>query len=404
MTDADQAPALTRSVSLTLAYGMLISAIGNNFLITILPPIGREMGFVEFQVGLILAVSGLFMLATGPLWGRVSESWGRKPVIMFGAIGYVFATVAFGLTIDSRLAGMLGVGTALALMLIVRGLYALTSGAIYPATMAVIADLTTRQERSSAVAYISAAWGFGAVVGPALAAIFSGFGATIPIYVVAIMAIAAVFLYMAYLHEPRRHGSPQAVSFRNILTAQVLGILSSFSVLILGNVALMVCLGFHLQDTFGLDAIQTTRYVGIAISASAVSQIVVQVYVIPRVGWSPLRMINVGMPIAIVAILLIWIASDYWVVVTAMIFFGLGGGFGWPACMTAASLAVGPDNQGNMAGLTMSFQALGFMIGPIVGTLAYQADPSYMFYVSTGLLIVMVVIANAIRMPHPDDL
>ena len=51
---------LPKITALVLAYGMLISAIGNNFLITIMPPLGRDMGLDEVRIGIILAIGGVF--------------------------------------------------------------------------------------------------------------------------------------------------------------------------------------------------------------------------------------------------------------------------------------------------------------------------------------------------------
>ncbi|MEQ9445634.1 MAG: MFS transporter, partial [Rhodospirillaceae bacterium] len=136
---------------------------------------------------------------------------------------------------------------------------------------------------------------------------------------------------------------------------------------------------------------------------SAIAQIIIQIGVIPRLKWSPRRMINVGMPVAFIAVLLIMVAPSYWALIGAMGLFGLGGGVGWPAYMTAASLAAGPENQGSMAGLTGAFQAVGFMIGPIVGTIAYQIDPASPFIICASLLVISVLMANFLPMPAPHE-
>jgi MFS family permease len=158
-----------------------------------------------------------------------------------------------------------------------------------------------------------------------------------------------------------------------------------------------------MQDAFGLSTAETARGVGIALFVSAISQIVIQIGVIPRLKWSPRRMINVGTPIAIVAVLLIMNAPTYWTLIGAMAIFGLGSGVGWPAYMTAASLAAGPENQGSMAGLTGAFQAVAFMIGPIVGTVAYQINVSAPFIICASLSVVAVVMANVLPMPKPHE-
>ena len=394
---------LPKTTGLVLAYGMLISAIGNNFLITILPPLGRDMGFLEWQVGVILAVGGAFMLVTGPFWGRMSEDWGRKKVILIGAVGYVVMTAIFAFTIDMRLAGTISASVCFILMVAVRGLYTMSSGAIYPATMAMVGDMTSKENRAGGVAIITAAWGFGSVVGPAIAALFSSLSPTAPFYIVTVMGVAALALYVYCLHEPERHKQPSKTGFKHILTPEILSIAIGFMVLILANITMVVILGFHMQDAFGLGTAETARGVGIALFVSAISQIVIQIGVIPRLKWSPRRMINVGTPIAIVAVLLIMNAPTYWTLIGAMAIFGLGSGVGWPAYMTAASLAAGPENQGSMAGLTGAFQAVAFMIGPIVGTVAYQINVSAPFIICASLSVVAVVMANVLPMPKPHE-
>jgi MFS family permease len=98
--------------------------------------------------------------------------------------------------------------------------------------------------------------------------------------------------------------------------------------------------------------------------------------------------------------LIVLYTENYWLAVAAMALMGFGGGFGWPAFMTASSLSAGPENQGSVAGLTMSFQALGFVIGPLIGTITYASHPSWPFFIQIGVVAVLLVIVNVIKMPR----
>ena len=120
-------------------------------------------------------------------------------------------------------------------------------------------------------------------------------------------------------------------------------------------------------------------------------------------GLQPTKMINLGLPLAIIATFLVLYSPDFPSVLAAMVLFGFGGGFGWPAFMTASSLAAGKDSQGSVAGLISAFQALGFTIGPIVGTVAYQFNQSAPFFICAALLLLAILISNFITMPELHD-
>ena len=402
-TDISKIKKLTKPVALVLAFGMLMSAIGNNFLITILPPLGREIGLIEWQIGAILGIGGALMMVTGPFWGRISETWGRKRVLLFGGIGYIMTTAMFAFVIDMRLLGSLTITACFILLLLARALYIITSGAIYPATVALVADSTSQENRASGIAVISASWGLGSVVGPAIAALFASLSATAPFYFITLVGVIIIPLYSIFIDEPRIQKINKKSSFKVLFTPTIISVSVGFTCLILGNIAMMVVLGFYFQDKFLLNTVQTAKYVGLALSASAITQIFVQIVVIPRLRWSPKKLINFGLPIAFVSVAFVYFSPTYLMVIGSMLLFGFGGGVGWPAYMTAGSLAAGPENQGNMAGLTSSFQALGFMLGPLIGTLAYQITPSLPFIICGVLLILSLLMVNFLPMPTPAN-
>ena len=389
---------IPKFTAIALSYGMLVSSIGNNFLITIMPPLGRELGFIEWQIGVVLAVGGLLLLLTGPIWGKVSEAKGRKNVMLFGAIGYVITSGIFAVLIDLRIASVISIFTCFILLVVIRSIYTITSGAIYPASIAMAADLTSKKNRSGGLALITASWGFGSVIGPAIAAVFTIISPTAPFYAVTIMGILAVYLYYA-IPEPKKYKKSKNSGFRKVLTKEILTIQTGFTILILGNVSMIVILGFYFQDKFHLNTIETARYVGIALSVSAISQICIQVFVLPKLKWSPKKLINFGLPLAITATLIVMSTDSYIVIILAMVIFGMGGAVGWPAYMTASSFAAGKDNQGNVAGLTSAFQAFSFMTGPLLGTVAYQYNNFLPFYLCIFCLCLSILMANTTKMP-----
>ncbi|MEM8548444.1 MAG: MFS transporter, partial [Pseudomonadota bacterium] len=164
-----------------LAFALLLGAVGclgmgQTVTFAILPPIGREIGLSEQQVGLIFSVSALFWVLSSRFWGHLSDRWGRKPVLLIGMLGYVISTVSFILAIEYGLAGAAAVGLVWFLMIVTRSIYGVIGPGLRVASQAYIVDRTTRAERTIAIAGMSAAFGLGNVIGPGLGAAASVFG------------------------------------------------------------------------------------------------------------------------------------------------------------------------------------------------------------------------------------
>ena len=167
---------LPLKVSVTLFYAVMIMIVGQAFLFTILPPIGRQVGMADYQIGLVMSVHGFFMLFTGPMWGALSESWGRRRVIVIGGIVFVVSVVMFGLIVDAAISGLITGIMMLWLLVGSRALFALGAGAVTPSAMALAADMSSREHRLRAISMLTAATSTGAIIGPSVSAFFTGFG------------------------------------------------------------------------------------------------------------------------------------------------------------------------------------------------------------------------------------
>ncbi|MDG1203945.1 MAG: MFS transporter, partial [Pseudomonadales bacterium] len=101
----------------TLLASLVIVGMGFSVLFPILSPMGREMGLTEFQITSIIAASSLMVFISAPIWGRMSDVWGRKRVMLIGLFGFTIGTVIFNTVLTAGLNGWL-IGMPLYLTLI----------------------------------------------------------------------------------------------------------------------------------------------------------------------------------------------------------------------------------------------------------------------------------------------
>lgn len=117
---------------------------------------GASSRAVVLHVAFLTGVYSLMQLIFAPLWGRLSDRIGRRPLILLGIAGYVVAQVMFG------------VSTSLWLLYVARVGGGILSSATLPVSAAYVADMTTARQRSRGMAWLGTAASLGVVVGPAV--------------------------------------------------------------------------------------------------------------------------------------------------------------------------------------------------------------------------------------------
>ena len=122
---------------------------------------GASQKSVVMHVGLLTGAYALGQLLFAPVWGRLSDRTGRRPLILIGIAGYAVAQILFGLA------------TSLWLLYAARILGGILSSATLPVAAAYVADMTTEQKRGRGMAWLGTAVSLGFVIGPALGGILS---------------------------------------------------------------------------------------------------------------------------------------------------------------------------------------------------------------------------------------
>src|SRR4051812_42520641 len=174
---------------------MFLVMAGFGIIIPVLPFYAEDIGASPTQLGFLMAIYSLTQLLFAPMWGRVSDRIGRKPVIMIGILGLA---ISFFLT---------GISTELWMLFVARILGGILSSANMPTAMAYVADITTPENRSKGMGIIGAATGLGFVFGPAIGGIFSKISLNMPFYLASGSSFITLVLVFILLKESKQNGS-----------------------------------------------------------------------------------------------------------------------------------------------------------------------------------------------------
>lgn len=372
-----------------LFFCLVCIGMGQSMLFAILPPAAREIGLSPFQVSTIFATSAAIWVFVSPWWGRKSDVWGRRPVILIGLLGFAASMALLATMIHVGLKGLVPFGLVYPLMIAARCVFALFGSGTGPASQAYVADRTDRAERTAGVAMVSAALGLGQILGPAVGATLTAIGLLAPLYFSSALAVLSASMIWLLLPEdgpPLAASEAQArsLSFRD---ARVLPFLLVATSLQAVQATTSITLAFFMQDTLQLTASETVRYAGIGFVVLALSGLFTQLVLVQRLKPSPRRMMRVGLPLALLSFLALLSAENLLVYLGALAFLGAGLGLVRPGNAAGASLAVEPSEQGSVAGLTNAIGVLGNVFGPLLGTTLFQLTPHGPFLLNAALML-----------------
>ena len=405
VTDQEQSSEKSRRIAfIVLLAGVVCMGMGQTITFAVLPPLAREIGFADAQIGAIFMLSAVFWVTMSPFWGRQSDSGGRRKFILLGLAGYVLSTTLFASTLRLGLTGAAsGVGLYI-VVVITRSIYGLVGSAMPSAAQAYIADRTTPDKRTSGLAGFSAAFGFGAVIGPAFGGAMSAFGPLAPLYGIAALAALAmttVFFLLPEKTPPKESAvKPKLSPFdKRIRIFLGYGLAASLTMAVPIQLT-----GFYFIDTLKLSSAEALELVGIGLSASAMASLFSQLVLVQRFNLTPLSLMRAGPMLMFCGHAIIVISSAFGPLVFGLMLSGLGAGMITPSFVAASSLAVTPDEQGATAGLSNSAIASGFIFSPLIGFSLYAVDPRAPFLMTTLIAASLAIFAwtnKKIRVGEP---
>lgn len=378
--------------------GVFAHGMGQTIVMAILPSLGREIHLGEFAIGAIISASSLVFFISSRIWGRVSDRWGRKPVILVGLWGYAVGTLVFAALFAAGMEGLLAGALLYGLIIGTRMGQSVLMSATAPGTAALVADTTTPMTRAAGMGRLSAASNIGSIMGPAVAGTLAAFSLLAPLIFAAVASAACAVLIHRHLeHRGPLHPHIRGESPMRLLDRRYLPYLALGMVVFTGFSVVQQTIAFRLQDTLLLDTRQTARTVGFIMIISAVASLFAQTVLVQRLKIQPMVLLRAGLPLLLASFLLLIFAGSLPLFAISMALMGLGMGLCGPGFAAAISLAVSAREQGAAAGIATAVPALGFILGPLAGTALYQLDPHYPYVLTVLITLPACVMAFRIR-------
>jgi MFS family permease len=384
-----------------LFAALFVMGASNSMLFVILPMVTRAMGTGEIYVGLIFAGSSLFYMGFSPFWGNLSDSKGRRPILLVGLAGNTLSLTAIALVAGSALSGALAPMVAMALFAFSRMLYGSIGSAIQPSAQAYIADRTGVHERTRLMSALTAGSGLGTAFGPPLAA-WAGGLISVEGFVLALAGVSfAVFIMIALALPEHRAPTPRKPGSQHLWRlARDHRLWPYLIVGVAGWTAQGVFLQtllFYLLDKAHLAIEQAALVSGTILAGGAFLVFGAQFILIPVLRLRPRILMIVGMILTGTGALTMMLGSDVWSIGFAFLLTSMGTGLSRPGVVSGASLSVEPVEQGGAAGLATATAGAGFFLAPFIGLALYQfvrPEAAYGAVATLVLLTAVLAITN----------
>jgi len=389
-------PAETRRAALIVLFlTVFIDLLGFGIVIPFLPLYAARMHVGAFGIGLVLSVYSLMQFLCAPVLGRISDHFGRRPIIMLGLLGSAVGYVIYGFA------------TSFAWLLFSRAVHGACAGTVSTA-QAYVADTTDESNRAHGMGMIGAAFGLGFVLGPAIGGLLGHASLRTPVFFAAALTFANLIFAAIRLPESHRPDPNARLEFAHLarpivtLPRQLLGhrLTGLFTIAFLATFAMAA-----LEATFAIMVPAIYGYgpsgVGGLLAYAGLLQALVQGYLLGKIvkRTGELTLIRAGMLALAIGLAPMASLSSHAMLFVALALVAIGYGFASPSIASLISKRTERRLQGEVLGINQSAQSLARIFGPIAAGFAYQAFGPAAAYIGGGLvaLSALAISRNAAR-------
>lgn len=374
----------------TLLAVIFVNLVGFGIVVPLLPFYARSFEAPAWQIALIFSAYAIGAFFGEPFWGRMSDRFGRKPILISTICGNCLCYLALAFAPDILVA------------FVVRLLGGLASGN-GSVIQGYIADVTPPEKRASRMAYLGAAYNLGFIVGPALGGLLAHpaaghAGFRIPLIVASVLSALCATGIVLFVRESRIHSLDYDTSdgrwsaLGHVVRHPVIVRLLLVT-LLAGSAFMGIEFVFALWGNARFQ--WGPREVGLAFMVVGIVAALCQLVVVGPVSqrFGEARVLAAGMALTAVATALLPFSRG-WKVVALLSLSAFGQSVAWPNVSSLISRHVDARHQGQYQGLNNAIGALARLTGPFVAGVAFASlAVDAPFYVAALLVVPAIFLA-----------
>ena len=370
-----------------------VDMIGFMIVLPLLPFYALDLDASPEMIGWLIASFSIAQLVAAPLWGRVSDRYGRRPALLIGLTASAVAYVVFGFA---------GSFWLLLLSRLVQGAGGGTTGV----AQAYVADTTAPADRARALGWLSAATSAGVIFGPAIGSFAAHLGKEAPGLVAASLCLVNVLFAWRWLPESRRrddgparprppvwHAAWAALRHPGSPLARLLWI---YGIGMLAFSAQTSTLALYLGAEFGLNEKTigpVFTYIGVL---SFTMRSLLLGPIVDRLGEA--RTMRAGTVILVIGLLLYPVPRELWLLFLVIPLVPIGTALLFPSTTSLMSRHSDPRELGATMGVAQTFAGLARVVAPLLATTAFQRlGHAWPFYLGGACVAVVGMLAFRVQ-------
>lgn len=387
-----------KSTLVVIFLTIFIDLLGFGIIIPLLPSFSVNVLHInEFTIGLIAGIYSLMQFIFTPVWGYLSDRYGRKPILVMSLIGSVVSNLLLAFVFS-------GIILSAAILILARAFAGIFAANI-SAAQAVISDVTSHEERTKGIGMISAAFALGFVFGPSIGGVLSqNFGYSFPVYISAALSLIAALLCIFIFKETLS----KEIQLKNRLSKRKYNpfnlkiFLTALSNKSYGKYMIIFFVAvFSFSNIFGTFQLFAERKEGLNMNQAEIGYIfsfmgvmgaLVQIFLLKiinkKIGEE--NTLILGSFIAIFGLGLIGFSTNLIFLLFVIVILSVGNGLNNTVSISMLSQSVGKEEQGTILGINQSLGSLARFLGPVWGGFVYQFL-GYKYPFITGGLFMLII-------------
>ncbi|WP_369996841.1 MFS transporter [Winogradskyella sp.] len=365
-----------------------------------------DTDLINFHIGLLTSIYPLFQLIFVVVWGKLSDRYGRKPIIIIGLIGFVIMQLLTGLA------------TTLTMLYIARIFGGIFTSSVIPVSNAYLSDITSKKRRTKIMAWSGVAVSSGVIFGPVLGGFLSQTNLhldysigqlhfnrfSVPFLFAALLGAIVFIIVLKRLKNTTRISkfTTQKLTFRFTISKYFMALL-----LLSFVIQFVVTLFETVFSIYGKDELVfSSSQVGIGFMLCGLVMAILQP-LFASYGekfLSTKKQIALGLLISGVALVFFPFFTNELVVYGLIIIFAAGGAMITPNLLSAVSL-ISKEDTGRNISIQSSTNSIGQILGPVLGTWLVAGGFFYPFIIAGSIVLGAIGILGFLKPPdkYKDD-